>query len=162
MANIFDELAGLPAHPLAVHAPVILIPLAALTALLYAFLPRARSSVRWWLGGLTLAATATAWFATKTGEHLKVKVGSNADIEHHQDLGNLTWWWSLVLLVLVAALIAADSVHVRRGSLRRAGLTIPWRTISLVLTVGMIGAAGVTVTYLVLTGHAGAELVWDR
>ena len=72
MANIFDELAGLPAHPLAVHAPVILIPLAALTALLYAFLPRARSSVRWWLGGLTLAATATAWFATKTGSGCKM------------------------------------------------------------------------------------------
>lgn len=162
MANIFDELAGLPAHPLAVHAPVILIPLAALTALLYTFLPRARSSLRWWLGGFAAVGTATAWFATQTGEHLKAKLGTNPDIEHHEDLGNLTWWWSLTMLGFVAALIAADSFHSRRGSFSRAGMTIPWRTISLVLTVGMIGAAGVTVTYLALTGHAGAELVWDN
>ncbi len=45
-----DELFGLPAHPLLVHAAVVLVPLAAIGVVLIAFWPaaRARLGSRWW------------------------------------------------------------------------------------------------------------------
>ena len=48
MPNDFN---GLPLHPLIVHATVVIIPLAALTVILFAVWPRFRS----WAGPLPLA-----------------------------------------------------------------------------------------------------------
>ncbi len=38
----FDELFGIPAHPLLVHAAVVLLPLAAVAIVIVAAVPRAR------------------------------------------------------------------------------------------------------------------------
>lgn len=47
---------GLPAHPLVVHATVVMVPLAAAAVLLHTFVPRARPR----LGLVTLLASALA------------------------------------------------------------------------------------------------------
>src|SRR6266540_2932876 len=48
------EFNGLPLHPLVVHTAVIFGPLAALTALAYAALPRWRDRLRWPMLGMVL------------------------------------------------------------------------------------------------------------
>ena len=54
------EINGLPLHPLIVHAVVILGPLAGLTGLAYAFVPKWRWLLRWPLVALSLVVATTA------------------------------------------------------------------------------------------------------
>lgn len=160
---MFDHIAGLPAHPLAVHVPVVMIPLTALIALLYVLLPRWRRSFRWWLLAGAAVSSASAWFATQTGERLERSLGSAANIERHQEFGTRTFWCSLALLIAVIALLLVEHRRVRGA---HADAVVPqhnykvWRIISALLCVALLGLAAVTVTYVIATGHSGAEMVW--
>ena len=53
---MFDRISGLPAHPLIVHAAVVLVPLLALGAIVYAVVPPLRKHFRWAVGLLAIAA----------------------------------------------------------------------------------------------------------
>jgi len=55
-----DTLNGLPLHPLAVHAPVVLIPLAALLGVTFA-VPALRAWSRWPLALVSLGAAVAAF-----------------------------------------------------------------------------------------------------
>ncbi len=82
-----ETIGGLPLHPLIVHATVVIVPLAALAVLLYAFVPRFRA----WSGILTpataLAAMVLAPLSTSTGEGLEHMVEETALVETHAELG---------------------------------------------------------------------------
>ncbi|MCH7231261.1 hypothetical protein L0U85_10410 [Glycomyces sp. L485] len=66
MTTILD----LPIHPLAVHAPVILVPLLALFGMVYLFIPPLRRFVGWVVAALTLIAPAAAYGSIWSGEEL--------------------------------------------------------------------------------------------
>jgi uncharacterized membrane protein len=59
-----------PLHPLVVHTAVVLVPFAALAAILMA-VPKWRWLARWPALLLTLGATASAYVATLTGKNLE-------------------------------------------------------------------------------------------
>ena len=61
------ELNGVPLHPLVVHAVVVLGPLAALTGLAYAAVPRWRWLLRWPLVVLAVVTAVTAFVAVVAG-----------------------------------------------------------------------------------------------
>ena len=63
--ELFDQLNGMPLHPLIIHAPVIGIPLAFLLAVLFAF-PRTRAWARWPLLVTVLGATAGTFTARES------------------------------------------------------------------------------------------------
>ena len=69
-----DQLWGLPAHPLVVHAAVVLLPLAAITTLLCAAVPRARRHYAPVALGLALVATLAVGLAQGSGEELEEQV----------------------------------------------------------------------------------------
>ena len=69
-----DTLFGLPAHPLVVHAAVILLPLAAVGLLLVAAIPRARRLSAPIVLGIALAATVAVGLAQQSGEALEDRV----------------------------------------------------------------------------------------
>jgi hypothetical protein len=62
------EIAGLPLHPLVVHAAVVLIPLSALLAIGLAVLPRSRWLLRWPTAVASVLAIALGFLATTSGE----------------------------------------------------------------------------------------------
>ena len=64
------EVNGLPLHPLVVHAVVVLGPLAALTGLAYALVPRWRWVLRWPLVALAVVTAVAALAAVAAGEDL--------------------------------------------------------------------------------------------
>lgn len=151
------EIAGLPLHPLIVHAVVVLLPLTAFALLLGTFFPTARRR----LGIVTpIAALLVLVLVPVTiaaGESLKEIVGPLPSVEHHEMLGRMLPPWALALFIVAAAQWAWYRFRPVRGQdeAPRGG-----RTVTVILAVAAtIVAAGSTVM-VVLIGEAGARSVW--
>jgi hypothetical protein len=170
---VFDEIFGLPAHPLMVHAPVVLIPLTALVAVVYGLLPPLRPRLGWLLVLLALAAAGTAYGAAESGNRFAVASGGvTPQIAEHQELGEMLRNLAALLALVAVVLVIVDRTRHRRRRLqfaddgsphtyartRSGGLLLG--AVSLVLTLGLLGAAGGAGFYAVRTGHSGAQMVW--
>ena len=155
---------GLPAHPLIVHATVVLVPLAAVAVLLHTFWRPARAR----LGLVTVLSSALAVvlvpMSTSTGEQLEEQVGDSALIERHAELADGLLPWVIGLLVVAVLLWVRDR--------RDAGRTTPLvssgpgrRASDAVLTPVVIGILAVvavlgTTQQVVRIGHSGAKAAW--
>lgn len=146
---LFDTVFGLPLHPLAVHAVVVLLPLAALGAVLMALSPRL--SRRY--GGLIvltgIASLIASFVAEQAGESLAREVGVT---EQHAALGDV-----VPVLALVLALGLLGFWLVDRGI--PGNRSRPWwlRIAAVVLIV----VAVLATVWAVRAGHSGAESVWQ-
>jgi uncharacterized membrane protein len=143
---MFDTIAGLPVHPLVVHAVIVLLPLSALGAVLVAVKQSWNRRYGWLVLLSTFVATGSAFVAKESGEALASRVGFPED---HIEWGEKIPIASLGLLVLVAALWWLDRSH-------PDGRTTLAKVVS-VLTV--LAAAG-ALALAVLAGHSGATAVW--
>ena len=143
------EIAGLPLHPLIVHAVVILVPLTALALVLGAIFPAARKR----LGIVTpiagLIVLVLVPITMLAGEALAQQVGPIPAVVHHADLGRLLWPWTLAMFLVAA--VQWCWYRFSEGPRRTA------RVIIAVLAV--VAGAGSTVM-VVLIGEAGARAVW--
>ena len=158
------EISGLPAHPLVVHAAVVLLPMGAVLAILYAVVPRWRWLTRWPSLGLTVAGVASVGAAVLTGwdfkDDLTARIGSApAGVPMHEERGQILFWmalvFALVLLLAVLALGGPSPLSSGRGGIGRHDALIEW---SLVSGVVVIGIAVVLMT--IATGESGARAVW--
>ncbi len=68
---MFDKINGMPLHPLAVHAAVVLVPLLILVTLGYALVPRLRSRLDWAVLALAVIAPIAVYVAKESGEAFK-------------------------------------------------------------------------------------------
>ena len=153
------EFNGLPLHPLVVHAVVIFAPLAGLTGLAYAFVPRWRWLLRWPLVALSLVVAVTAVVATMAGHSLlDSRPELAALVETHEERGEMLRNWSLSFVVdaLLAAwaLGGASALASGRGARESQGV-IGW--IAMVLLV--VGSIGLLVLVF-LAGDSGSRSVW--
>jgi Predicted membrane protein (DUF2231) len=98
---------GLPAHPILVHAVVVLLPLAALGGLIIALRARWRRRFGPAVLLLTAVGVAAVPLATTTGNQLKAVLPPNAAINRHADLGNNLLPFALAFGVAVLLLIIA-------------------------------------------------------
>ncbi len=149
---MFDEIDGLPLHPLVVHAAVVLIPLAALLGVLFA-VPRTRAWARLPLVLVALAAAGSTYLAKLSGESLEdvLELGGEtaALIEEHESRANV-----LLILVLVFAVVAGAAFVVTRTSTANSPVVL---TVAAALVIGAV-AVGVQV-YRV--GDIGSRAVWN-
>ena len=151
---MFDLIAGIPVHPLVVHAIVVLLPVALVGTMAIAVRPKWRVTYGPLVVGAALASTILCPIATSSGEALEKRVG---DPGNHAALGDTLVWFSLALLLVSAALVWLQ---------RRANKSGPERAASgqrlltgvAALSVLVAVAAGVQV-YRV--GDSGAHAVWD-
>jgi uncharacterized membrane protein len=153
-----NEIGGLPAHPLVVHLPVVLVPLAVVAALLMAVRPA------WFerLGtpSLLLAAlgTAGAFLASGSGEELEDRFRAAGEtvsgtLRDHAEMGELVPWLALLFFVALLGWVLAirkDWAPTRRRAVRSA-------LAALVVVAGLGAAASVYVV-----GHSGATSVWEQ
>ncbi|KRF30339.1 DUF2231 domain-containing protein [Nocardioides sp. Soil805] len=153
------EINGLPLHPLVVHAVVVLGPLAALTGLAYAFVPRWRWLLRWPLLVLALVTAVAALVATSSGESLlEARPGLETLVEDHQDQGELMRNASFAY-----AAAAAFAAWALGGS---SPLASGWgaREANPVLGVpamALVAVAAVALLVLLFpAGESGARAVW--
>jgi hypothetical protein len=158
---------GIPLHPLVVHAVVVLLPLAALGAIVIAL----RQSWRRRLGLpvllLAIAGAGAVPVATQTGEQLEHALPANPAIEAHAELGDRLLPYAALFAVLVAAAVIAEFMTARASSGAHAasagGGTATATRSRLATGLAVLAAlAGIGVTYLVvLIGHAGAAAAWQ-
>ena len=155
-----DTLAGLPLHPLLVHATVVIVPLAAVTVLLAAVWPRFRRWAHFLPLALAVAGLILDPLSTSTGEALESQVGHNALIEKHSQLADGLLPWLIVLVVAAAGLYAWHRRETRRTATTSvAGRTRSWIPIA-VSVLAVVASLGTTVQ-VVLIGHSGAKAAWS-
>jgi hypothetical protein len=145
-----DSVNGLPAHPLLVHAVVVLLPLAALAVVLHAVWPAARRRLGIVTPLLCLAVLVLVPITSDAGEELEESLGgSNALIERHAELADQLLPWAVALAV----------VGVAQWVLGR------WSPLGLVVLVpvGLVSVAVAVVATVVLVraADAGAQAVWS-
>jgi hypothetical protein len=149
-----NELFGLPAHPLVVHAAVVLLPLAALATLVAAAVPRLR---RQWAPvalAMALAATLAVGLAQGSGEELEEKVDETELVEEHTEKGETVLPWAIAVTVAAAAATAVPLV-VRRRPATSA------KTVTAVLVVVALATGAGAVWTVAEVGHSGAKATWE-
>ena len=145
------KLFGLPAHPLLVHAPIVLIPLVSVGAIALAVVPAWRSRFGWLLVGGATAALVSVQLAISSGEGLEPHVQRSAALHRHTEMADSLRPLALLLLVVIVALVVLD----RR---RRSGGIPTWLPMAVGLVV--IAASAITTARLVQIGHNGARASW--
>ena len=162
------EIAGLPVHPLVVHAAVVLTPLAVLLGWTLAAWPAARWITRWVAPVVTLSAVVAVLLATSSGEALlearPFLESSDSPVRDlvrdHEELGEqlqllmlafagsvgASWW----LLPAASPLASGRFAHAGRGS----------RLVHRAVAVTAVVLGLLCLVWVVRTGDAGARAVW--
>jgi uncharacterized membrane protein len=157
---------GLPAHPLLVHVPVVLIPLCAIGAIAIVFIPTWRPVLGWILVVLAGFGTIAAQLASGSGEALEEALDEESDLlERHAELGETFIWFALVFFLVLLGFMVWDTMQRRRGSGDvggGAGRSVTGSPVAIVLSVLLVlsGAAAGLRVYQV--GHSGAKTVWQE
>lgn len=149
----------MPLHPLVVHAVVVLGPLAALTGLVYAAVPRWRWLLRWPLLVLAVVTAVASVVAAQAGEALlDMRPELEPLVEEHEELGELLRTVSLGYVLVAGfaawALGGVSALASGRGAQESRGVL---GTVSAVLLVA--ASIGLLVV-LFLAGDSGSQAVW--
>ncbi|WP_380168195.1 DUF2231 domain-containing protein [Jannaschia sp. R86511] len=168
---MLDTIAGLPIHPLVVHATVVVVPAAALAVAVTALSSRVRRWAGWGPLALALAALVLVPLSTSSGESLEERVGEGALVERHAELGEGLLVWVAVLVLAAVALRVRDRYVARRtpsvadrrdaavaGTPARRGPGVLLLSAAALLLV--VAGVGGTLVQTVLIGHSGAEAAW--
>jgi hypothetical protein len=163
---------GVPAHPLLVHAVVVLIPLAALGAVAVAVRPVWARPYGLLVAAGALGGAVSAVLARIAGEQLEdaIEITPSFEpvIDQHERFGTLVviTAWPFALLAIAAFVLARrGSGASRHGTARHADhdrdvLTRPGRATRVVAALAAL--AGLVATgATVLAGHSGGAAVWS-
>jgi hypothetical protein len=157
---------GLPAHPLLVHVPVLLIPLCAIGAIWIAVSPTWRHRIGWIVVVLSGVAVVATQLAAGSGEALQEALNSESElVETHAELGDTFFRFALAFFLAVLALMVWDTLQRRKAAaageepdLRRLGRSGAAIVLGILVVVTAVGA-----TYRVYqVGHSGAQSVWEE
>jgi hypothetical protein len=165
LADDLVTIFGIPAHPLLVHAVVVLLPLAAVCAAALAVRPSWRQRYAWPVLALTLAGVGAVPLAQEAGEQLEARLASldNPLIKQHADLGNDLLPFALGFGVAVVLLLLAGRLADRERAAAAESPEIPktWRRIAIGMSVLVVLAGIASTVQTVRIGHSGATAVWD-
>ena len=147
----------MPLHPLVVHAVVVLGPLAALTGLAYAAVPRWRWLLRWPLVALAVVTAVATVVATLAGQALlDLRPELEPLVEEHEEYGellrNVALGYVVVSAVAAWALGGVSALASGRGA-RETRFGIPVAVVLAAASVGLL-------VVLFLAGDSGARAVW--
>jgi hypothetical protein len=152
-----ESLFGLPAHPLVVHAAVVLVPLAAVGTVAIAVWRSARRRFGWLVVAFGVAGFVFALLAQGSGEELEHKVEESELVEEHAELGDTMPWFALPIAVTAAGVVLLD----RRRS--RDGGQPAWvgPAVVIVSTAAVLSSVVGTVR-IAQVGHSGARATWQE
>lgn len=150
---MFSTVFGLPSHPLVIHVVVVMVPLAALSALVVALWPAARARYAPLAAGIATIALISVPLATHTGEQLESHVRPSPLVERHTEMADgllpfvVLLWLGLVALVAARWLAANRDVSWMRYLAGGAAV------------LAVVGSIASTVQ-VVRIGDAGARAAW--
>ncbi len=165
-----DTIFGLPAHPLLLHIPIVLIPLAAIGVLVMLIKPSWHRRYRWIVLGMGAAGAIGAVLAAEAGEQLEHRIvaaegrQAAASWQEHAEAGETARNVALVFLIVLLVFVLLPWWQDRRGRNVEAEPVAPShrdRTIAVTVSVlAAISAVGAVAT-IVDAGHSGSKSVWE-
>jgi uncharacterized membrane protein len=160
------DIGGVPTHPLVVHLPVVLVPLALIMVIAYFFAPPWRRPLAWISGVVSGAGALGAVLAANSGESLQERVPESKALHDHADMGETAQYLALIFFVVVVLLVVFQEVRSRRVDDQQSSGTmstiVSHRAAYPVLAVLLLISGGVAVASLVAAGHAGAKVTWEN
>ncbi|MEV6526796.1 DUF2231 domain-containing protein [Longispora sp. NPDC051575] len=176
---MFDEIMGLPAHPLLVHAAVVFVPLLALMGVVYVLVPPLRARFTWVFLLLAVIAPVVSWVAKESGERFERRMQAKgmmppelaADINVHQDHGEKMLWFVCGLAVVSLLFMALDAGRRRAnanvgpapagGEVAAPPAARGRMIMMIVFGLAVLVLAGFSGWYVYKTGDAGARIAWS-
>ncbi|MFL6089420.1 MAG: DUF2231 domain-containing protein [Aeromicrobium sp.] len=157
-------IAGLPLHPLVVHAAVVLAPLAAIVALAHSLVPRWRWALRHVSALAAILAALSVQVAAMTGDSLAASEAPVSKLVrvHEAWAGRLEFSvWVLAAVVIVAWWFLPHESPLPGHA--RSPRAVAWAPVVNRAVIALMPTAALATLVLVaFTGHAGAEAVWAR
>ena len=158
----FSTFFGLPAHPLFVHVPVVLIPLVSLGAIAMACSARVRAQFGWLVLALGIVAGLSTQLAIETGQALRHSVPQSAALRRHVQIAESIRPLILVVFLIAAAVMLTDRFAKGAWPFRGRTGTAPGvavRAVLIGLTVVFVLGANVRLYQI---GESGARATWQR
>jgi uncharacterized membrane protein len=146
--GLFGSVAGLPLHPLVIHASIVLIPLVAIGALIMSYLPSFSRRYGKLILVIALFAQLSLFLAKVTGEAFEEIL--DKDMGNHAELGEIAPFITLPMVALIYL----------RWRLDRSGATVGSVWARRLTSLALIVASLASIAVIVLVGHSGAESVW--
>lgn len=151
-----DNLFGLPAHPIVIHAAVVLLPLAAIGTVLVAISAPLRRRFAVLVALCAVAAAVTVWMAQESGQGLEDRVKETDLVEEHTEEGETVLPWALGVAAVAVIVVGYDRYRAKRTAPDAPRTNAV--AIGLTVLAVVAGAGG---TYAVIkVGHSGAKAVW--
>jgi uncharacterized membrane protein len=169
-----EKFFGLPAHPLLVHIPVAMLPLAALGVGVMLIRSSWYERYKWAVLFIGAVGTVGAIIAGSTGEALQKRIGIKEGAEaaravhDHAEAGDLAKAMAIVFFVALAAYILVPWYLHRKSATADASSTEPLNTQaagprwlrSLLMALVAVTAV-VSMVTIVNAGHSGAAKAWE-
>ncbi|WP_371404237.1 hypothetical protein OHA10_00920 [Kribbella sp. NBC_00662] len=152
---MFERFGDLPLHVLVIHLTVVLLPVAALTLIAFAVVPKWRRVLRWPALVLGVGALVCAFVAKESGQAFVNAVPTLAKaVALHEKRGDLLFWYCLIFAVVaVAAFLLLAGI--------RGDTATKSRPLELVTQAAVVVIAVLVIWQTVRTGDAGARAVWE-
>jgi uncharacterized membrane protein len=144
MESLLYTISGLPVHALVVHFAVVILPIAATALIAMIYMPKIKSKYSFITTIGVVLGSAAALIAKQSGEALAERIGNPAE---HADYGSLLTYAAFVLLVLTL-------VWYRSSKGRRSRTVTPLGHVTVLAAIAVLA-----LTFL--TGHTGAQAVWQ-
>ena len=155
-----DSFFGIPAHPLIVHAVVVLVPLAALGAIAVVLSPWVRSHIGWLVVATAALNVLLVPLAAGSGESLEERIDETALVETHAEMGEQLLPWIIALAVVVGTFMVLTRLTSRRPSDTPPPKWASHAATLVVAAITVISATGALVQ-VARIGHSGAEATWS-
>jgi hypothetical protein len=146
--GLFGSVAGLPLHPLVIHASIVLIPLVAIGALVMSYLPSFSRRYGKLILVIALFAQVSLFLAKVTGEAFEEIL--DKEMGRHAELGEIAPFITLPMVALIYL----------RWRLDRSGATVGSVWVRRLTSLALILASLASIAVIVLVGHSGAQSVW--
>ena len=168
-----DQISGLPAHPLLVHVPVAMLPLAALGVVVLLARRAWYERYRWAVLVVAGIGTLGAILAASSGESLegqmRAKEGAEAmrEIHDHVEAGDMARNLAILFFVVLAGYVvvpwfldrhAGSDDHRSPGAATRSMPT--WLRPALMVAVAVTAVA--SMVSIIDAGHSGASRAWEE
>lgn len=158
-----NNIGALPAHPLIVHIPVVLVPLATVGALLMLIRPSWRERFEIPTAVLAVVAAIATQLAIGSGEALEERVEESKLVKAHAGIAEQARPWVFLFALVMVGVVVWDIVQKRRAAGSEAAPeTVRSRAAKVAVTltaVGLILGIGSSVQ-IYRTGHSGAKATW--
>jgi hypothetical protein len=161
IAGVFDEVFGVPTHPLAVHAPVVLVPIGAVVAVALAVKSDWRRRIWWAMPVGVFFLVVLLFIAKQSGEALEETGNVLGDVDEHIELADTTFVMGIVWFVATVGLAVRDWMLRAPRPLSADSAPVPRDMVSSGLRVLVSVLAVLTMIWLIRTGHAGAASRWN-